>query len=615
MNDQKTGAEEVRWDLSVMYSGLDDPQIDVDVAKLTKIAGAFNVSYKGKLAKTLGQAISDYTEIVMLTAKIEDYLSLLQSTDVANAAVKAKIAQTEIILSNAQGEYLAFFNLEIVALSDKVLKRFYTTDPVVAIHKPWIEQVRMFKPHILSEPVEAALTKRSPFGSGAWSEFFDELSSDLSFDFRGEEKSLTEMLHIIYELKDVEERAEAMRIVNAGFNGSYAKYSAQTLYIVAGLGAVENKERGYKHPMDLRNKSNRIPDLVVEALHNAVMEIAAPLARRFYRLKAAHLGVKTLKWSDRNAPLPFADTTIVPFNEAVNLVLTAYESFSPTLAGIVRRFIDEKRIDAPATKTKRGGAFNDSLVLPGGRPYSFVLLNYLGSNRDAMVLAHELGHGVHGILAGEAQGALMCHTPIAYAETASVFGEMTTFNFLKKRLIAIGNKKSLLALVMDKMDDIINTVVRQIGFSNFERRLHGMDAAYMSWSEPKKLSVEELDVVWLETAKELYGRDGEVFTYENTEHLWSYVNHFHRPFYVYGYAFGELLTHSLYAEQARLGDKFEPLYLDLLRSGNTKNVVELLEPFGLNPVGEQFWINGIQLSLGKLIGEAEQLSAEIKVLV
>ena len=279
MTGQKTGAEAVCWDLSVMYSGVDDPQIDADVVKLAEMMKAFNVAHKGKLAETLGQAVLDYTEIIMLKNKIE-YLFLIQSTDVTSAAVKAKIAQVERILSDADGEYLTFFNLELVALDDETLGRLYDSDEIVAKHKTWIEQARVFKPHVLSEPVEAALSKRSSFGPGAWSEFFDELSSDLRFSYRGGEKSLTEMLHIVSESKDAEERAEAMRIVNAGFSGSYAKYSAQNLYIVTGLGEVENKERGFKHPMDSRNKSNRIPDSIVEILHNAVREVAAPLARR-----------------------------------------------------------------------------------------------------------------------------------------------------------------------------------------------------------------------------------------------------------------------------------------------------------------------------------------------
>src|SRR6202142_1750811 len=227
-----------------------------------------------------------------------------------------------------------------------------------------------------------------------------------------------------------------------------------------------------------------------------------------------------------------------------------------------------------------------------------------------MTLANERGHGVHGILAGEAQGPLMFHAPIAYCETASIFSEMTTFAFLKNRLIRSGDRNSLLALIMSKIDSMINTVVRQIGFSNFERRLHGMDESYSTWSEPRKRSVEELDAIWLKTAQELYGKEGEIFTYENTAHLWAYIPHFHSPFYVYGYAFGELLTQSLYAQRARLGVRFEPLYLDLFRSGATKDVVELLAPFGLDARSAAFWNEGIAASLGALIEEAERMSLE-----
>ena len=271
----------------------------------------------------------------------------------------------------------------------------------------------------------------------------------------------------------------------------------------------------------------------------------------------------------------------------------------------------ERRIDAPVAKEKRQGAFNSSQVLPGGKPVSYTLLNYLGSNTDVMTLAHELGHGVHGILAGEAQGPLMFHAPIAYCETASVFGEMTTFTFLQDRLTRAGDKKSLLALIMGKIDKMLNTIVRQIGFSNFERRLHGMDESYKTWGQPAKRSVEELSAIWLRTARELYGPEGEIFTYENSDRLWAYIPHFHSPFYVYGYAFGELLTQSLFAQRRRLGPRFEPLYLDLLRSGSTKNVVELLAPFDLDARSEAFWREGLTGGLGSLIEEAEEMSRSL----
>ncbi len=598
----------VRWDLSSIYSGVDDPRIDFDIAEFAKQAELFSANYKGKLADTLGRAIADYSELEMLGGKIMVYLSLLQSLDVTREAVKAKVAHAQQAMSQIQGEYLTFFELELVALDDAVLERWYTSDEVARRHQPWIEHQRIFKPHLLSEPVEAALTKRSPFGPSSWDEFFGECEADLRFDLEGEQKNLTEMLDVLANSKDAGLRANVQKLINEGLGGYFAKYSAQTLYVIVGKGSVERKERHYLNPIEPRNKENRIPGAVVDALHEAVKDVAGPLARRYYRLKAELLGMKSLQWSDRNAPLPFTDTTVVPFDKAMATVLAAYESFSPTLAGIIEGFMAAKRVDAPATKGKRGGAFNCSFVLPGNRPQSFTFLNYLGSNHDVMTVAHELGHGVHGILAGKAQGPLMFQPPIAYCETASVFGEMTTFNFLKKNLAGKNDSTALLALLTQKIEGMLNTVVRQIGFSNFERRLHGMDAAYAQWNEPAKLSVEELDGLWLTTAKELYGEDGEVFTYENASHLWAYVSHFHHPFYVYGYAFGELLTQSLYAQQTRLGSRFEPLYLDLLRSGATKDVVEFLEPFGLNPADETFWAEGIRVSLETMIAEAEELS-------
>jgi oligoendopeptidase F len=600
--------QEVRWDLSILYSDIDDPRLESDLRSLAEMTQRFSLTYKGKLAELLGPAIKDYSEIEMLLGKIASYLSLRESTDLTNAAIKAKHAEVQRDLSALQGEHLTFFELELVEVGNDTLEALYEKDSIVAKHRPWIEHIRLFKPHFLTEAVESALTKRSPFDSSAWSEFFDEVEADLEFKFRGATKNLTELAHLLTGSKDAEERAEAMKCLNEGLGGPFAKYSAQTLYMVAGLKGVEDKERGYAHPMDSRNKANRIPDSVVDVLHSSVTTLGGSLARRYYKLKARHLGVSVLRWSDRNAPMPFADTTVIPFPEAQDIVTTAYGSFSPKLATIVKSFFAERRIDAPVAKEKRSGAFNSSQVLPGGKPVSYTLLNYLGSNNDVMTLAHELGHGVHGILAGEAQGPLMFHAPIAYCETASVFGEMTTFTFLKDRLTRSGDKNSLLALLMAKIDTTLNTVVRQIGFSNFERRLHGMDDSYTTWTGPKKRSVEELNALWLKTVQELYGGEGEIFTYENFDHLWAYIPHFHSPFYVYGYAFGELLTQSLFAQRRRLGPKFEPLYLELLRSGSTRNVVELLAPFDLDARNGAFWNEGITGSLGALIDEAEQMS-------
>src|SRR3989344_5499171 len=609
-----TGAENVRWDLSLMYSGLDDPQLDVNLDVLVKMMKDFHAVHKGNLAKNLGQAITDLSNITMLKNKTA-YLGLRQSTNVSDPILKAKIAKVERRISRAAGEYMAIFDIELVAISDEVLTGLYDSDPVVAKHRPWIEHSRVFKPHLLTEPVESALAKRSPFGPEAWGEFFHELEADLEFELDGNKLTLTAMLHGLTDSNDADERFKVMTAINKGLGGQFAKYSAQTLYMVTGANGIDNKERSYRHPMESANKSNRIPDSVVDTLHKVVNDVAGPLTKRYYRLKAAHLGLKTLRWSDRNVPMPFADTISVPFDSGMKIVLEAYESFSPTLAELIRECIKEKRIDAPAMKGRRGGAFNHTVVLPGNNPVSSTFLNYMGSSRDVMTLAHELGHSVHGVLGGRSQGPLMFHAPLAYCEFASTFGEMTTYNFFRKILVEKGKTELLLALLMSKIDDTINTSVRQIGFSNFERRIHGMDASYTNWNEPEKLSPGDLDKLWLETLVSLYGKDGEIFTYENAEHLWAYISHFHRPFYVYGYSFGELCTQSLYAQQSRLGDKFEPLYLDLLGSGGTKNVVELLKPFDLDPTSEDFWAQGIKVGLGAMVEEAEKLSSEMGISV
>ena len=614
MKARKLGTEKVRWNLAkFFYSGIDDPQLDEDVKTLISMYRNFHLAHAGKLEKTLGRAMHDLVEMEMLGEKIGTFLSLVRSLNVSNSAAKAKEAEISVLTSKEAGEHCEFFTIELAALPDEVLTRWYTKNKFVAKHRSWIEHSRIFKPHLLTEPVESALTKREPFGEGAWGEFHEELSSDIEVGYRGKMKNLEEALDLMESLRNDDERAKIMERINEALGGYFAKYAAQTLWMVAGSGAVEDEERKYPHPMAYRNMSNRVSDEMVNALHNAVRDVASPLAKRFYRLKAKHLGLDVLRWSDKNAPIPLTSDVKIPFDEAKQIVLSAYQNFSPILATRVRGMFEENRVDAHVVKGRADGAFCTWPVLPDKKPHAFVFLNYLGDMRDVMTLAHEVGHGVHGELAGFKQGTLMCNVPTAYAETASIFGEMTTFNFLKKHLLEIGDKQALLALLMQKLSDSMNTMVRQIGFSNFERRIHGMDMAYVIWQKPKKLSVEEVNAIWLETIVELYGEAGEVFTYEDMDHFWTYVSHFYSPFYVYGYAFGELLTQSLYAVAPRYGDDFESLYLNLLRSGSTKGVVELLAPFGLNPEHEDFWVRGVNVGIGRMLEEAEELSREMGI--
>lgn len=605
-NKQNLGTENILWDLSVFYKRPDDPQIDTDLVAFQKDCKVFYEMYKGKLQTKLASALEDYITLIKLESKLIYYLHLLIAADVNNEVVKTKFAEVEKISATVGGEYLTFFELEVITLSEEDLDNQVNKSDTLSHHIPWLSDVRKDKPYVLPEDVEVVLTQMSPFGPSAWSQYYEEVEADLRFSFKGKEKTLTEMLSILSGSQDANERAQVQKIINDGLKENLLKYSTQTLNMVVSAKQVLDNKRGYTHPMESRNRYNKISDAVVEALHIAVKEKAAPLARDYYRLKSAHLNKRPLLWSDRNAPMPFAGNTIIPYEEGFDIVVKAYESFSSTLADIIRNAAAKKHIDAGVRGGKQGGAFNASTVLPDGTPISFTFLNYQGLPRDIMTLAHELGHGVHGILAGKAQGILMQSTPTAYAETASVFGEMTTFKSLKQVLAKKGDTEALLALVMNKLDDAMNTTVRQISFSEFEQNVHNAG---------RRFSPDEMNAAWMDVTKAFYGEDGDVFSYQDVDALWSYVSHFHRPFYVYAYATGDLLTNALYAKQKKLGERFEPLYLDLLRDGGTKDAVELLKPFDLNPTDPQFWHDGIDISIKALLEEAVELSKKLGVTV
>ncbi|KPJ85115.1 hypothetical protein AMJ57_04285 [Parcubacteria bacterium SG8_24] len=609
MAKKETGAENVRWDLGCFYRSIDDPQIEQDVKWYITRAELFESDYRGKLGEALGRAIQARAELSMLGSKIGYFLFLSFCTDLNDEKVKSKMNGIEDRMQHAAGKHLAWVANEMCDLDQAVIDAAIESDPVVAHHRSWIEDIRKDKPHLLSTEVESALAMRSPFSSSSWSEFFDEVEADLRFPLDDEEHTMEEILDIMSYDPDSDRRARALKVIHDVFGGHFIKYSAQTLGLVVRENALENKERNYPHPMASRNIDNKVSDGIVEALHQAVKEAAGPLAVRHYRLKARLLGKERLLWSDRNAKPPFADTSVIPYQEAERMVLKAYRSFSPTLAELVQSMIDLRRIDAPVVKGKRSGAFCCYTMVPGQVPISYVLLNYLGTTRDVMTMAHELGHAVHGLLGYETQGILMGSAPTAYAETASIFGEMTTFNALKARLLEQGDERSLLALLMDKADGAINSVVRQIGFSNFERQVHGRVHEGGGWP-----TIEELNGLWMGTVKELYGEDGDVFDYRDTERLWCYIPHFHDPFYVYAYACGELLTQSLYALQGELKERFEPLYLEMLKSGGTKSLKGLLAPFGQDPEDPQFWANGIRISLGKMVDEAESLAKRLDLI-
>ncbi|MBN1585656.1 oligoendopeptidase F [Candidatus Uhrbacteria bacterium] len=600
MNEKKmTGAENVRWDLSYFYDGIDDPRINRDMADYEAMCRKFRDDYRGRLESRLADAVADYIRIEEMNGKF-GFFFLTFSTDTGNDRIKSRMSEIDEKVSRISSENLAFFELEIAKLDEGQIDRQAGSSPLLQKHRPYIRDITRFRQHYLPEIVEEALEKRAPFGAGSWSQFVEEEESTLRFSWEGGERNLTEMLTIISGDPDSDRRAEAMRLVNEGLGGNFARLAAQALYVTAGSKRVNDEDRGYPHSMASRNLSNKLPDAVVEALHQAVRETAVPLAKRYYRLKAEHLGLKTLKWSDRNAPIIFGDSPPIPYEEGKRVVLEATESFSPEMSRLVRRVFDGNFVDAPVGENKSGGAYCANIPIPD-KTLPYVMLNYEGTPRDVSTMAHELGHAVHGLLAYEAQGPLMWHAPMAYAETASVFSEMVTYRHMQAKLADRGDDRARLSLAMGFADDIINTVVRQISFSEFEKLLH---------AAPRRLSVDENVANWRKVTRDFYGQPGEIFTYGDTDHLWSHISHFYRPYYVYSYAVGQLLTASLFATKDRIPD-FEAKYLDLLKAGGTKDAVELLQPFGLDPTDQRFWANGIRASLEETVRLAEELTEKV----
>ena len=408
--------------------------------------------------------------------------------------------------------------------------------------------------------------------------------------------------------KDAKVRAECLRKLNEELAGSVSRIASLSLSAVAGSWLIENKERNYSNLRSRRNLDNNCPDEVVDSLLEAVRTAGVPLCKRYYALKKQILkqtqGLETFRWSDRNAEIDIVkDKTAdkISWPDAVQMVERGYRKFSPRMAQMFTDMVDEKRIDVPAVDGKKGGAYCAGVV-PGIGP--FQLLNFDGTKRDVATLAHESGHGCHDILAYE-QGYLQYHPPLTLAETASIFGEMIVFRDL---LDLASTPEEKLSLLMSKIDDTVNSGVRQCSFDRFEELAH-------TARENGELSTDELDGFWMQAMREYYGepgKDSPFDAFDDSSHLWAYVPHFHHvPFYVYSYAFADLVVGTLYHSFQKNPEGFEARLLDLLSAGGTRDFATALQPFGLDPASTTFWVDAINAHLGGLLDEAEALSATL----
>ena len=584
------------WDLSGLYPGIELADVRDDLARSDTMCRAFAEQYRGGLAalaggpkggKALAAAIREFEAIDDLIGRIASYAQLVHSGDTTDP-VRSKFYGDVQDRITAASTHLLFFPLELNRIDDMVLTDAMA-DPALAHYRPWIEDVRKEKPYQLEDRVEELFHEKSVTGPSAWNRLFDDTIAALRFKVGGKKLPLEPTLNLLQD-RDGKTRKAAAVALGRTFTQHLNTFTLITNTLAKDK-EISDRWRGFEDIADARHLANRVEPEVVDALVSAVRDAYPRLSHRYYALKAQWFGKKKLAFWDRNAPLPDVTTRAIPWQEAKDTVLGAYGEFSPAMASIAERFFAERWIDAPVRPGKAPGAFSHPTV-PSAHP--FILLNYQGKPRDVMTLAHELGHGVHQVLAAP-NGALMAPTPLTLAETASVFGEMLTF----RRLLAATKGKARKAMLASKVEDMINTVVRQIAFYTFERKVHGE-------RRNGELTAERLCELWLEVQRESLGPAIDLKA--GYELFWVYIGHFiHAPFYVYAYAFGDCLVNALYAVYENAHEGFAERYLAMLAAGGTKHHAELLKPFGLDARDPAFWQGGLGVIEG-MIAELEGLS-------
>lgn len=587
------------WNLDDLYPGVDSPKFAADLARAQAECAAFAAEFRGKIASmaerpdaaaALCAAVRRFEALDDLVGKVMSYAGLIYAGDTTDATRAKFFGDTQDKITAATTDLL-FFQLELNRLDDAQVDRLAKTEPL-SHFAPWLLDMRKEKPFQLEDRLEQLFHEKSVTGRAAWNRLFDETIAGLRFKVKTRELTLVPVLDL------TQDPSEAVRRDASNAIATTLKAHLRTFALITNTLAkdkdIGDAWRGFKDVAESRHLSNRVEPEVVDAMVGAVEAAYPRLSHRYYRLKARWFGKDMLDHWDRNAPLPDTITKIYPWLDARDTVLSAYNDFSPRMAGIAQRFFEERWIDAPVRPGKVPGAFAHPTT-PSAHPY--VLVNYQGKPRDVMTLAHELGHGVHQVLAGH-RGALMAPTPLTLAETASVFGEMLTFRAL---LAQAGTPLERRALLSAKVEDMLNTVVRQIAFYAFERRLH-------IERRQGELTADRICEIWMSVQAESLGP--AIRLNPGYEVFWAYIPHFiHSPFYVYAYAFGDCLVNSLYGVYQKAHDGFAERYLAMLAAGGTKHHAQLLAPFGLDARDPAFWQIGLGM-IEAMIVELEQLTAQ-----
>jgi oligoendopeptidase F len=594
-----TFSPSVRWDLSDLYAGVDDPKIDADLVQLEERARAFADQYRGTLhtltPADFGQALQQYEAIAQGSQFPAAYAQMLFSTDTLNPATGAlvqRVQEREVAVS----QHLIFFELDVIALPDEAYAHLLT-DPLVAQYRHYLEHARAERPHRLSEPEERILLEKSTTGREAFTRFFEEIigATTFSMTLEGKTESMTES-EILSKLHDPQR--EVRRAAAEGLSEGLKTQGRLFTFITNTLAydkAVNDRLTHFDTPEASRHLADEVDTATVHTMLETCVDHFSTVAR-YYLLKRNILGLETLYHYDRYAPISLKEEP-TSWEEAQRIVLEAYTRFSPELGAMVQRAFDESWIDAEVRQGKRGGAYCMGIA-PNWHPY--VLTNYLGKKRDVMTLAHELGHGVHDLLAAD-QHFLQYHPSLAAAETASVFGEMLTFNML---LEGVKTPEERLALLTGKIEDIFATVFRQTTMYRFEQAVHA------ARRERGELPTEQINAIWQENLQAMFGE--AVIMGEGHEVWWMYIPHFiHTPFYVYAYAFGQLLVMALYARYLQEGEAFVPRYLEILRAGGSQRPAEIVARAGIDITQRSFWEEGLRM-IDDLVDQAEDAWDEMQ---
>lgn len=593
----KTGAESVVWDLSVFYASTDDPQIEADMAAIYTDAVAFAESYRGKVAELEAAALNEMMAALESLhdrmIRIHSFAFLHYATDTNDQALGALVQSVTQWIAEVE-QVLVFVTLEWKAAPQEHIDAILA-DPAIDPYRHELEADLRYRPYTLTEPEEKVLLATSVNGRSAWTRYFSQLTSAMTFEWDGEQVNQSQMLVKLYDT-DRETRIKAQASFTAGLK-TRAMDLTFIFNVLAGDKATGDKLRGYPSWVSSRNLSNKAPDAVVEALVSTVTRNYGLVARH-YELKRKLLGYDALYDYDRYAPLSLdaGESKFYTWEQARDIVLNAFGAFSPRMSEVAGYFFEKNWIHAPVTPGKRGGAFSASTT-PSANP--FVMVNYLGKPRDVSTLAHELGHGVHQYLAGRAQGLFAAETPLTTAEMASVFGEMLVFTDL---MAAEDDPKAQLVMTFEKVEDTFATVFRQMSMNRFE---HAMHNAYRDEGE---LSTERLNELWLGTQRDMFG-DSVTMT-DNYGLWWSYVPHFlHVPGYVYAYAFGELLVLALFELYKEQGEAFVPKYVDVLSSGGNDYPDQILAKAGVDLNDPNFWQKGID-AIERFVEQEEALAKQ-----